>query len=268
MMEEVLLELEPKILEISNHGAEFQGQVESLRKADTGSFAADVVTKADYWVQNELLQAFASTPLLGCQLVAEESSPELAPLMERFAAQSEYQLLIDPIDGTKRFVEGLPYFSTIVSLRHQQSCLYTFCYYPKLNWWVRLLGEEGWEVSGRLPLALPTHERCVVFTSGTPDQDFADWQEQLGDWRWAKGDALHPCGSKLLYLSGSVAGYASSKPNLYDGLMIYHYAKVRRQSLREQDSQGRAHLNPDDWESTGRGALVKGRYLCLQGGAS
>ena len=268
MMEEVLLELEPKILQISNQGAEFQGQVESLRKSETGSFAADVVTKADYWVQNELLRAFASTPLLGCQLVAEESSAELAPLMERFAPQSEYQLLIDPIDGTKRFVEGLPYFSTIVSLRHQQRCLYTFCYYPKLNWWLRLLGEESWEVSGRIPLSLPAHERCVVFTSGTPDQDFADWQEQLGDWRWAKGDALHPCGSKLLYLSGSVAGYASSKPNLYDGLMIYHYAKVRRQSLREQDSHGRANLNPDDWESTSRGALVKGRYLCLQGGAN
>ena len=71
MMEEVLLELEPKILQISNQGAEFQGQVESLRKSETGSFAADVVTKADYWVQNELLRAFASTlpnPVMGSEM--------------------------------------------------------------------------------------------------------------------------------------------------------------------------------------------------------
>lgn len=268
MMEEVLLDLEARIREIAHQGGEFQGQVEALRKSETGSAAADVVTQADYWVQRELLQCFANTPLLGCQLVAEESSAELTPLMDRFAARSEFQLLIDPIDGTKRFVEGLPYFSTIVSLRHQQRCLYTFCYYPKLNWWIRLLGEESWEVSGRIPLSLPVSPRSVVYTAGRPEVDFADWQEQLGDWRWVKGDSLHPCGSKLLYLSGSVAGYASSKPNLYDGLMIYHYAKVRRQSLREQDSRGRASLDLDDWESTNRGALVRGRYLCLQGGTN
>ena len=266
-MEQALLELEPQILAIANQGSEFQGQVEALRKSDTGSVAADVVTQADYWIQRELLQVFANTPLLGCQLIAEESSAELNPLMERFAPESDYQLLIDPIDGTKRFVEGLPYFSTIVSLRHLQRCLYTFCYYPKLNWWIRLLGEESWETSGRIPLSLPSSDRCVVYTAGTPDQDFGDWQEQLGNWRWVKGDSLHPCGSKLLYLSGSVAGYASSKPNLYDGLMIYHYAKVRRQSLREQDSRGRGTLDLSDWEATSRGALVKGRYLCLQGGA-
>ena len=267
MMEELLLDLEGSILEIANHGAEFQGRVESLLKSEAGSLAADVVTQADYWVQSELLQCFAATPLLGCQLVAEESSPELAPLMGRFATQSEFQLLIDPIDGTRRFLEGLPYFSTIVSLRHQQRCLYTFCYYPKLNWWIRMMGEESWETSGRIPLSLPSSPRSVVYTAGLPEADFSDWQEQLGDWRWVKGDALHPCGSKLLYLSGSVAGYASSKPNLYDGLMIYHYARVRRQSLREQDSRGRASLDLDDWEVTPRGALVKGRYLCLQGGA-
>lgn len=265
-MEETLLELEPEIRSIAERGGRFQGQVDSLTKSHTGSLAADLVTQADYWVQRELLQLFATTQLVGCQLVAEESSAELAPLMERFAPSSDYQLFIDPIDGTKRFVEGLPFFSTIVSLRHRHRCLYTFCYYPKLSWWVRALGMESFEVSGRVPLSLPVGNRqSVVYTSGTPERDFADWQAEMPGWDWLKGDSLHPCGSKLLYLSGSVAGYASSKPNLYDGLMIYHYAMVRRHQLKEQDARGQSPLDLASWESTPRGMQVSGRYLCLQG---
>ena len=268
-MEEILLNLEPFIRSVAERGGQFQGQVDSQTKSDTGSLAADVVTQADYWVQHELLQQFVNTPLAGCQLVAEESSAQLAPLMERFAPESDYQLLIDPIDGTKRFVEGLPYFSTIVSLRYQNQCLYTFCYYPKLSWWVRLIGEESWEFSGRLPLSIPeSSTKSVVYTSGTPEQDFADWQSELAGWDWLKGDSLHPCGSKLLYLSGSVAGYASSKPNLYDGLMIYHYAKVRRHKLREQNAQGQSPMDLAHCEVTPRGIQVSGRYLCLQPGAN
>ena len=266
-MEEVLLKLESAIRSVSDRGGEFQGQVESLTKSDTGSLAADLVTQADYWVQQELLERFVTTPLIGCQLVAEESSSELTPLLDRFATDSEYQLLIDPIDGTKRFVEGLPYFSTIVSLRHRDRCLYTFCYYPKLNWWVRALGEDGWEYSGPVPLSLPeTSASSIVYTSGTPEQDFTDWQAELPDWTWVKGDQVHPCGSKLLYLSGAVAGYASSKPNLYDGLMIYHFAKVRRHKLVEQDAQGHSPMDLSCCETTSRGVQVNGRYLCLRPG--
>jgi hypothetical protein len=268
-MEEHLLHSEPTLRAIAEQGGRFQGQVDSLTKSDTGSLAADLVTQADYWVQNELLQHFVTTPLVGCQLVAEESSPELAPLMGRFARESEYQLLIDPIDGTKRFVEGLPYFSTIVSLRRLNQCLYTFCYYPKLHWWIRLLGEDGWEVSGRMPLSIPeSSSQRVVYTSGTPAQDFGDWQGDLPGWDWVKGDSLHPCGSKLLYLTGSVAGYASSKPNLYDGLMIYHYARVRRHRVREQNAQGQSPMDLCCCETTPRGIQVSGRYLCLQPGVN
>jgi len=267
LMESILLGLEPRLRELSERGGEFQGQVESLTKSETGSPGADLVSQADYWVQREMLNLFLENGLADCQLVAEESSAELVPIMERFAAESEYQLFLDPIDGTRRFLEGLPFFSTIVTLRHRHQSLYTFCYYPKLHWWIRLLGDSSWEISGRLPLSLPTQPRCVVYTSGSPGEDFGDWQEQLGDWTWLHGDEVHPCGSKLLYLSGSVAGYACAKPNLYDGLMIYHYAKVRKHQIKEFGSSSTA-FDLGTWCDGPRGMFVPGRYLCIQSGSS
>lgn len=266
-MQEILLELEPEIRSVAAEGARFQGQVEALAKSDTGSRASDLVTEADYWVQRKLLELFINSPLVECQLVAEETSPELAPLMARFAERAPYQLLLDPIDGTKRFLEGLPYFSTIVSLRDAQRCHYTFCYYPKLNWWFRALDEASWEFSGRMPLDLPVLDsQSIVYTSGNPDQDFSDWRGELPTYTWTHGEQVHPCGSKLLYLAGAVAGYACSKPNLYDGLMIYHYAKVRRHKILEASSQGEAELNFSQWSTSPRGLHLGGRYLCLQAG--
>lgn len=264
-VEDCLLDLEATIRAIAEEGAAFQGRVEGVAKTQTGDWNADVVTEADYWVQRRLLEVFAATPLVGCQVVAEESSPELEALCSPFAGESEYQLFLDPIDGTRRFLEGLPYFATIVSLRHRHRPLYTFCYYPKLNWWVRLLGEQGWEFSASVPLALPVEPHQVVFTTGRPETDYADWKDLLpADWTWANGSSLHPCGSKLLYLSGSVAGYACSKPNLYDGLMIYHYARVRGHRIHENQEDLQTPMDLGVWQRTPRGLHVRGRYLCVQ----
>lgn len=258
-MESILVGLEEEVRKISRQGGEFQGKVESLTKSDTGSPGADLVSQADYWLQEHLLNLFAQTDLRYCQVVAEEASEQMEPLLARFAETSDYQIFLDPLDGTRRFLEGLPYFSTIVSLRHRHQPVYSFCYYPKLDWWIRLYQDHSWEVSGSLPLSLPRRTDCVVYTSGSPSEDFADWQGQASELEWLKGDKIHPCGSKLLYLSGSVAGYASAKPNLYDGLMIYHFAKVRRHRMHTS-------LDLSHWEDGPRGLFHPGRYLCWQPG--
>ncbi len=252
-----LLELEADIMGVSDRGAEFQGRVGSNQKTDTGDAAADVVTAADYWVQLELLKLLVETPLQQCQLVAEESSAELAPVQARFAASSDVCLYIDPIDGTQRFVEGTPYFSTIVSLRRGDSCLYTFCYFPKLKWWVRMVGEQGFSQSGPFPIALEPHPETVVYTAGSAE-DFVELGARLPGYNWSKGSRLHPCGSKLLYLGGAVAGYACANPNPYDGLLIYHFAQVRRHSIHTLG------LCLDELKPSPRGLRLGGQYLCHQ----
>lgn len=262
MIVEKLLELEPGIRRIADRGAEFQGKVPALTKSETGSLAADVVTEADLWVQKQLLHLLLDSGLSHFSLIAEESDPEL---LSGFHSQSPVKIYLDPIDGTKRFVEGTPYFSTIVSVRNGQDQIYSYTYYPRLNWWLRLMGEDCFEMSAAVPLELPVRERTVVYTSGSAEKDFGEWHAQLPEWDWKKGDALHPCGSKLLYLSGRVAGYACANPNVYDGLMIYHYARVRRHECRLLGPQVGDELDMENWDDTPRGLALQGRrYLCLQ----
>ena len=256
-LEASLLELEPEILKVSDRGAEFQGRVGSQQKSHTGDAAADVVTEADYWVQTELLKLLVETPLTRCQLVAEESSPELLPLQSRFAESSAFKLFIDPIDGTQRFVDGTPYFSTIVSLRCGDDCLYTLCYFPRLQWWVRLVGDRGFSQSSPFPVSLQAHPQTVVYTAGSPE-DFVELGSHCPGWNWSKGSKLHSCGSKLLYLGGAVAGYACANPNPYDGLLIYHFAQVRRHRVHALG------LSLDELSPSPRGLRLNGQYLCCQ----
>lgn len=253
-MLEHLDRLLPAIFSVADQGAAFQGKVAEHQKSATGNRLTDVVTEADLWVQHQLLELFVDTPLKNCQLVAEESSAVLQSLQARFTGDSGYQLFLDPIDGTRRFLDGLPYFSCILTLQRQRQPLYTLCYYPRLNWWLQIV-ENQVATSGPVPLEHPALPTTVCYTAGDPQRDFRDWLTPAMSWVYGSG--LHPAGSKLLYLSGAVAGYACFNPNLYDGLMMYHYAKAKNHELFDE-------LDLQRWEHGPQGLFVPGRYLCRQ----
>lgn len=260
------MELEPQIRALALEGAAWQGQVQAERKADTGDDSTDVVSAADRWLQRGLLQLFLDHELQDCALVAEEWDPELASLCDQFApAGAEHVLLLDPLDGTRRFLEGEPYFATVLTLQRGEEQRYTFACYPRLDWWVRMIGGSSWACSGhlQLPAAASAQPDTVVYTSGNPKDSFDDWQLNTPGLRWLPGSALHASGSKLLYLAGAVAGYASCNPNVYDGLMIYHYARTRRHQLREESPGRAAQLDLAERQEGPRGIFTPGRYLCL-----
>ena len=47
----------------------------------------------------------------------------------------EYRWIIDPIDGTKNFACGIPYFCIAVALEHQGELIAAVTYAPALNEW-------------------------------------------------------------------------------------------------------------------------------------
>lgn len=62
--------------------------------------------------------------------------PEDAILGEEFgehAGSSEYQWIIDPIDGTKSFITGVPLYSTLVALLSNRQVLTGVIYIPALD---------------------------------------------------------------------------------------------------------------------------------------
>ncbi len=62
--------------------------------------------------------------------------PDDAILGEEFGEQqgtSEYQWIVDPIDGTKSFISGVPLYSTLVGIVRGRECLGGVIYLPALD---------------------------------------------------------------------------------------------------------------------------------------
>jgi histidinol-phosphatase len=78
--------------------------------------------------------------------------PEDAILGEEFGVQegtSEYQWIVDPIDGTKSFITGVPMYSTLIGVVRNRECLGGVIYIPALDEIVfAARGTGAWYSSG------------------------------------------------------------------------------------------------------------------------
>lgn len=81
--------------------------------------------------------------------------PEDAILGEEFGEQSgssEYQWIVDPIDGTKSFITGVPLYSTLVALLSNRKVLTGVIYIPALDEMVYAAqGSGAWHAVGSKP---------------------------------------------------------------------------------------------------------------------
>src|SRR5262249_17441818 len=64
--------------------------------------------------------------------------PDHAVLGEEFGEQgggtaAHYRWIIDPIDGTKAFVSGVPLYSVLIGLEHERETVLGVAYFPALN---------------------------------------------------------------------------------------------------------------------------------------
>jgi histidinol-phosphatase len=65
-----------------------------------------------------------------------ERFPADAILGEEFGEQSgtsDYQWIVDPIDGTKSFISGVPIYSTLIGIVRERECLGGVIYIPALD---------------------------------------------------------------------------------------------------------------------------------------
>ncbi len=66
----------------------------------------------------------------------EENFPEDGILGEEFdekISQNQYRWILDPIDGTKSFVHGVPLFGTLIGLEQNGRLVLGVCRFPALN---------------------------------------------------------------------------------------------------------------------------------------
>ena len=82
---------------------------------------ADLVTDVDKLVENRIIEALSSEfPEAG--FLAEESEP--------VSGSSELTWIIDPLDGTRNYVLGIPFFSQVIALSRGDDVLLGLTYDP------------------------------------------------------------------------------------------------------------------------------------------
>ncbi len=84
-----------------------------------------------------------------------QAYPEDAILGEEFGeagGESEYRWIIDPIDGTKSFISGVPLYSTLVGVTHRGKPTIGVIYIPALDEVVvAAVGHGAWYSQGNQP---------------------------------------------------------------------------------------------------------------------
>ncbi len=116
----------------------FRSDLEIHRKNDS-SIATNVDLMSEDILRNELC-----VMLPGSGFIAEETKE---------VEIKEFTWVIDPIDGTKNFTRGLPYFCINVALMHHQEVIAAITYFPAVgDWFYAQKGYGTWRNGVRLYL--------------------------------------------------------------------------------------------------------------------
>jgi fructose-1,6-bisphosphatase/inositol monophosphatase family enzyme len=225
----MLVSFEPIFEQAANLACELRNKVSSYNKSQTGDEVLDIVTDADLQVQEFILSKLSETPLVECELIAEESTPSVF----KFKGTNGLVLSLDPIDGTAMYIAGQRFFSLIVGLHNKKDLLYTYYRYPLLNWAKRIVRNEAQDI-GNLPEVkikpdIEPLSRITYLSHVKPDKLPHDIEEKF------KSKSLCVCDRKeisdeatmtaLLYL-GKIAGVCVNNPIAYDCLGLLHYAQA------------------------------------------
>lgn len=100
-----------------------------------------------------------------CREFFAKETPGFGVIGEEFGIESpdaEYQWIIDPIDGTKAFIHGVPLFGTLIALYHRGKSIASLIRIPAMNTAVWAVKDGGAFIGSSAQDARPT--RCSKVT--------------------------------------------------------------------------------------------------------
>ncbi|KKU93872.1 MAG: hypothetical protein UY26_C0003G0020 [Candidatus Jorgensenbacteria bacterium GW2011_GWA1_48_13] len=232
---ETIKKLEPAFIEAGKIAVKMQREISPKKKKSTGIDEVDVVTEADFAVQEAVLSAISKTELIQCRLIAEEKTD----LVDKFDPEGEFLLTVDPIDGTYRYAAREPIYSLIISIQKDGLPLYTFDHYPAMDWTHKFIGKEHQESGKRPTLNLSANgNKIITYPYGDPIKKIPEamWQEiEKRGYKFINGKELSlGFGAKVTLLSDQVDGYYCENPPAEDGLVGLHYAMTHDWEINNQ----------------------------------
>ncbi|MEU7134324.1 inositol monophosphatase family protein [Streptomyces sp. NPDC046261] len=185
----------------------------------------DLVTVADRLAEQHLTHAL--TALLPGSVVVGEEAVHADPRILASLCGEEPVWIVDPVDGTRQFVNGDPGFATLVCLAHRGELLASWTYAPALEL-MAIARRGGGAVLNGVPLRSGSPEPGRDLEVATSHYDFTtDEQKRVLAALRTEGVAPRPCGSAgLEYLhvaQGSLDAVAFSWENAWDhaaGLLL------------------------------------------------
>lgn len=125
-------------------------------KSDVSDLVTEVDGKSEALIVQEIQRHYPTTAIL-----AEESGFT--------AGTSEYTWVIDPLDGTTNFVQGLPIFCVSIGLKHHDQTVLGVVYAPYLKEMYTAIRGQGAFCNGRrLQVAGKSTYREAVLGTGFP----------------------------------------------------------------------------------------------------
>lgn len=233
-------------------------------KSTSGIKDIDVVTSSDLAVQEFLLQKLAKSELKNCELVGEEKTPSKS----LFAEHSDIVLTLDPIDGTMAYATGGKYYSVIVTLHDKKRPIYTFDYFPELDWGVKIVNDKV-ELLGQRPDISEMTVPAKVISYATfdskqhPKESIPELYKEYTDKGYVfmtKSEMGYGVGATASFLLGIADGFYYLDGSAVDCLVGMHFALANDYKMyRTMDI---SEARPSDF--AGGSSEYKGYYLVLR----
>ncbi|RKD33454.1 inositol monophosphatase family protein [Thermohalobacter berrensis] len=139
-------------------------QLEYLEKEDlkinTKSSKVDLVTEVDELSEKYILDKIKKH-YPDHKILSEESG--------EIDLDSDYLWIIDPLDGTTNYAQGLPIFAISIALQHKGETLLGVVYLPKLDEMFEALKDEGAYLNGkRINVSNKSNLQDCVLATGFP----------------------------------------------------------------------------------------------------
>lgn len=140
-------------------------QLDKFRKGDLGAQAkinnSDIVTLVDKASEESIIGNIQSKYPTH-SILSEEAG-------EHFKSNSDYEWVIDPLDGTTNYNAGLPIFSVSIAIKHHNETLIGVVYAPYLNELFHAIKGEGAYLNGnKISVSQTTVLEKAVVGTGFP----------------------------------------------------------------------------------------------------
>ncbi|MER7763828.1 inositol monophosphatase family protein [Streptomyces sp. NPDC097619] len=194
-------------------------------EVDVKSGPHDLVTAADRLAEEHLTASL--TALLPGSVVVGEEAVHHDPGVYAALRQDAPVWIVDPVDGTRQFVEGRTGFCTLVALAHRGELLASWTYAPVLEEMATAVRGGGAFVNGER-IAAGSPEPGAVLRVAAADPVYTSDQDKRNLARLdVPGVSAVPCGSAgLAYLDvarGRTDALAFTWPSAWDhaaGLLL------------------------------------------------